>query len=135
MGIFSTAILTLILPVAAKAGIGMVVALRVLMGFAEGVTIPCMHGIWSKWAPPLERTRMAGITVAGQYMGAVIAMSTCGVLAQNYGWESVSSAITFETSFFQLSGFRCFMFTALSDVFGMFSGHGSSAKVPRKNRA
>lgn len=93
MGIFSTAVLTLILPVAAKAGIGMVVALRVLMGFAEGVTIPCMHGIWSKWAPPLERTRMAGITVAGQYMGAVIAMSTCGVLAQNYGWESVSSMI------------------------------------------
>lgn len=101
LGIFSTAVLTLFTPLAARGGIGALVALRVLMGFAEGVTIPCMHAIWSKWSPPLERSRMVGIVVAGQYLGAVIAMSTCGILAQEYGWESL---------FYVFGGIGCFWY-------------------------
>lgn len=89
MGIFATSILTLFSPLAAHAGFGTFVALRVLMGLAEGVTFPCMHEIWSKWAPPLERSRMASIQYAGTFVGMVIAMSTCGILAQQFGWESV----------------------------------------------
>ena len=54
LGIFITSVLTLLSPIAANAGIGYFVALRVLMGLAEGFTFPCMHQIWSKWAPPLE---------------------------------------------------------------------------------
>jgi ACS family sodium-dependent inorganic phosphate cotransporter len=53
LGIFVTAVLTLLSPLAANAGVGAFVALRVLMGLAEGFTFPCMHQIWSKWAPPL----------------------------------------------------------------------------------
>lgn len=48
-----------------------------------------MHQIWSKWAPPLERSRLASSQYAGTYIGMVVALSTCGILAQNYGWESV----------------------------------------------
>ena len=59
------------------------------MGLAEGVTFPCMHEIWSRWAPPLERSRMASIQYAGTFVGMVIAMSSCGILAQKFGWESV----------------------------------------------
>lgn len=59
------------------------------MGLAEGVTFPCMHEIWSKWAPPQERSRMASIQYAGTYVGMVIAMSSCGILANKFGWESV----------------------------------------------
>lgn len=78
------------------------------MGLCEGVTFPCMHEVlskinvlenwiiffihdqvWSKWAPPLERSRMAGIQSAGTFLGMVIAMSSCGVLAQKFGWQSV----------------------------------------------
>jgi ACS family sodium-dependent inorganic phosphate cotransporter len=32
---------------------------------------------------------MAAIQYAGTFIGMVIAMSTCGILAQVYGWESV----------------------------------------------
>lgn len=60
-----------------------------LKGLAEGVVYPCTHQIWSKWAPPLERSRMVSIPYAGNMLGSVIAVSTCGILAQNYGWESV----------------------------------------------
>lgn len=76
-------------PLAAHGGVGTFVALRVLMGLAEGVTFPCMHEIWSKWAPPLERSRMASIQYAGTFVGMVIAMSTCGIMAEKLGWESV----------------------------------------------
>lgn len=74
---------------AAHAGLGYFVALRVLMGLAEGFTFPCMHHIWSKWAPPLERSRMAAIQYAGTFIGMVLSLSTCGILAKVYGWESV----------------------------------------------
>ncbi|CAG9801296.1 unnamed protein product [Chironomus riparius] len=89
LGIFITAVLTLLSPIAARTGIGAFVALRVLMGLAEGFTFPCMHQIWSKWAPPLERSRMAAIQYAGTFIGMVISLSTCGILADTYGWESV----------------------------------------------
>lgn len=89
LGIFITAVLTLLSPLAAHAGLGTFVALRVLMGLAEGFTFPCMHQIWSKWAPPLERSRMAAIQYAGTFIGMVISLSTCGILADVYGWESV----------------------------------------------
>lgn len=89
MGLGSTAILTLLFPLAARGGIGIVVGLRVLMGLAEGVSFPCVHEIWSKWAPPLERSRMGSIPYAGTYIGMVVSLSTCGILAQNYGWQSV----------------------------------------------
>lgn len=45
LGIFATSVLTLFSPLAAHAGVGTFVALRVLMGLAEGVTFPCMHEV------------------------------------------------------------------------------------------
>lgn len=45
--------------------------------------------MWSKWAPPMERTRMAGFSMAGSYVGTVIAMLLSGVFAVHLGWESV----------------------------------------------
>ena len=89
LGIFITAVLTLLSPIAARAGLGTFVALRILMGLAEGFTFPCMHKIGSKWAPPLERSRMAAIQYAGTFIGMVISLSSCGILADTYGWESV----------------------------------------------
>lgn len=32
---------------------------------------------------------MGSMPYSGTFVGMVIAMSTCGILAQNYGWESV----------------------------------------------
>ncbi|EQB79212.1 vesicular glutamate transporter 2 isoform 2 [Camelus ferus] len=54
-----------------------------------GVTYPACHGIWSKWAPPLERSRLATTSFCGSYAGAVIAMPLAGILVQYTGWSSV----------------------------------------------
>jgi len=57
--------------------------------FETSITINFQHEIWSRWAPPLERSRMAGVVYAGTYVGNVIAMSTCGIIAETLGWPSI----------------------------------------------
>lgn len=36
----------------------------------QGVTYPACHGMWSKWAPPLERSRLATTSFCGKFMGS-----------------------------------------------------------------
>ncbi|XP_037934645.1 sialin-like [Teleopsis dalmanni] len=89
IGIGATAILTLFTPMAAKHSLDAFIAVRIIEGFFEGVTFPCIHAVWSRWSPPLERSRMASIAFAGNYAGTVVAMPASGLLATAYGWESV----------------------------------------------
>ncbi|KAM8974061.1 vesicular glutamate transporter 3 isoform 2-T2 [Pelodytes ibericus] len=87
--IFLTSILNMLIPSAAKAHYGCVISVRILQGLVEGVTYPACHGMWSKWAPPLERSRLATTSFCGSYAGAVIAMPLAGILVQYIGWSSV----------------------------------------------
>ncbi|XP_053575791.1 vesicular glutamate transporter 3 isoform X1 [Bombina bombina] len=87
--IFLTSILNMLIPSAAKVHYGFVIFVRVLQGLVEGVTYPACHGMWSKWAPPLERSRLATTSFCGSYAGAVIAMPLAGILVQYIGWSSV----------------------------------------------
>ncbi|XP_055606518.1 sialin [Uranotaenia lowii] len=89
IGIAATAILTLLTPLAAEAGLGVLIAVRIIEGIFEGVTFPCIHAVWSRWAPPSERSRMASIAFAGNYAGTVVSMPLSGVFATAYGWQSV----------------------------------------------
>uniref|UniRef100_A0A8C2SMT6 Vesicular glutamate transporter 1 n=1 Tax=Coturnix japonica TaxID=93934 RepID=A0A8C2SMT6_COTJA len=79
----------MLIPSAARTHVGCVIAVRVMQGLVEGVTYPACHGIWSKWAPPLERSRLATTAFCGSYAGAVIAMPLAGILVQYTGWSSV----------------------------------------------
>ncbi|GAB0100072.1 hypothetical protein DMENIID0001_160550 [Sergentomyia squamirostris] len=88
-GIGMTALLTLLTPLAAKSSIYLMVAIRVIEGIFEGVTYPCIHAIWARWAPVYERSRMSSIAYAGSYAGTVVSMPLSGVLAQQVSWESV----------------------------------------------
>ncbi|KAM4677523.1 vesicular glutamate transporter 3 [Discoglossus pictus] len=87
--IFLTSILNMLIPSAAKVHYGCVISVRVVQGLVEGVTYPACHGMWSKWAPPLERSRLATTSFCGSYAGAVIAMPLAGILVQYIGWSSV----------------------------------------------
>lgn len=84
-----TALLTLLTPIAAKTNVYLLIAVRVIEGIFEGVTFPCIHAVWSKWSPPLERSRMASIAFAGNYAGTVVSMPLSGILANSVGWESI----------------------------------------------
>ncbi len=51
--------------------------------------MPAMYSLWSRWAPPLERTKMLTTGMAGTYAGTVTSMAVCGWLEQKFGWPSV----------------------------------------------
>ncbi|XP_078005529.1 vesicular glutamate transporter 3 isoform X3 [Phascolarctos cinereus] len=87
--VFLTSTLNMLIPSAARVHYGCVMLVRILQGLVEGVTYPACHGMWSKWAPPLERSRLATTSFCGSYAGAVVAMPLAGVLVQYIGWSSV----------------------------------------------
>ncbi|KAF7702137.1 vesicular glutamate transporter 2.2 [Silurus meridionalis] len=87
--ILLTSTLNMFIPSAARVHYGCVIFVRILQGLVEGVTYPACHGIWSKWAPPLERSRLATTSFCGSYAGAVVAMPLAGILVQYSGWSSV----------------------------------------------
>uniref|UniRef100_A0AAR2JDU9 Vesicular glutamate transporter 1 n=1 Tax=Pygocentrus nattereri TaxID=42514 RepID=A0AAR2JDU9_PYGNA len=87
--IVATSTLNMLIPSAARIHYLCVIIVRVLQGLVEGVSYPACHGIWAKWAPPLERSRLATTAFCGSYAGAVIAMPLAGVLVQYSGWSSV----------------------------------------------
>ncbi|XP_035672238.1 vesicular glutamate transporter 1-like [Branchiostoma floridae] len=86
LAILSTASLNMLIPAAAKVHYGCVIAVRILQGLVEGVTYPAQHGIWSKWAPPLERSRLVTMSFCGSYAGAVVSMPLSGLLTDYAGW-------------------------------------------------
>uniref|UniRef100_UPI00358E66E3 vesicular glutamate transporter 2 isoform X3 n=1 Tax=Myxine glutinosa TaxID=7769 RepID=UPI00358E66E3 len=89
LAIVSTSILNMFIPAAARLHYSCVICVRVLQGLVEGVTYPACHGIWSKWAPPLERSKLATMAFCGSYAGAVVAMPLAGILVQYVGWQCV----------------------------------------------
>ncbi|XP_055322850.1 vesicular glutamate transporter 1-like [Sitodiplosis mosellana] len=89
IGIAVTSVLTLLTPLAAKAGVSALITVRIIEGIFEGVTFPCIHAVWSRWAPPLERSRMATMAFAGNYAGTIVSMPVSGILANKLGWESL----------------------------------------------
>ncbi|XP_030764123.1 sialin-like [Sitophilus oryzae] len=88
-GIAVTSALTVITPWLASASVYLLLAVRIIEGIFEGVTYPCIHAVWSKWAPPLERSRLATIAFSGSYVGTVVSMPACAYLANQFGWQSI----------------------------------------------
>uniref|UniRef100_A0AAY4C8W3 Vesicular glutamate transporter 1 n=1 Tax=Denticeps clupeoides TaxID=299321 RepID=A0AAY4C8W3_9TELE len=87
--VVATSTLNMLIPSAARVHFGCVIMVRILQGLVEGVSYPACHGIWAKWAPPLERSRLATTAFCGSYAGAVVAMPLAGILVQYSGWSSV----------------------------------------------
>ncbi|XP_044258785.1 vesicular glutamate transporter 2.2-like [Tribolium madens] len=88
-GIAVTAFLTLITPLLARVNIYLLLTLRIIEGVFEGVTYPCIHAVWARWAPPLERTRLATLAFAGSHIGTVVSMPVSAYLATALGWPSI----------------------------------------------
>nr|XP_056719998.1 vesicular glutamate transporter 1 [Euleptes europaea] len=114
--IVATSTLNMLIPSAARVHYGCVIFVRILQGLVEGVTYPACHGIWSKWAPPLERSRLATTAFCGSYAGAVVAMPLAGILVQYTGWSSV---------FYVYGSFGIFWY-----IFWLLVSYESPAKHP-----
>ena len=64
-GVFLSSLMALITPVATRYHVFALAGVRVVQGLFLGVTYPCTIAIWAKWAPPLERSTMVTMAIAG----------------------------------------------------------------------
>ncbi|XP_023802272.1 vesicular glutamate transporter 1-like, partial [Cyanistes caeruleus] len=88
LAIVSTSVLNMLIPSAARTHVGCVIAVRVMQGLVEGVTYPACHGIWSKWAPPLERSRLATTAFCGIRATDGLRGATGGLQGHHGLWEN-----------------------------------------------
>ncbi|KAL1449075.1 hypothetical protein WDU94_000310 [Cyamophila willieti] len=66
IGMFITALLTLLTPLAARAGAYWFILLRILMGLGEGTTFPGLNQLLAAWIPISERCRVGAFVFAGR---------------------------------------------------------------------
>ncbi|XP_058767869.1 ascorbate transporter, chloroplastic-like [Vicia villosa] len=80
---------TVLTPIAAKLGLPYLLIMRAFMGIGEGVAMPAMNNILSKWIPVSERSRSLSLVYSGMYLGSVVGLAFSPFLIQNLGWPSV----------------------------------------------
>eukprot|EP00118_Oscarella_pearsei_P022762 m.266375 g.266375 ORF g.266375 m.266375 type:complete len:338 (+) comp40500_c0_seq13:96-1109(+) len=86
-GVLISTILTFLTPAASYRSEWLLVAVRAILGLAQGATYPALFALWSEWAPPLERSKLTAATLTGSYLGAVLSQPISGLLC-NHGFKS-----------------------------------------------
>ncbi|KAK1289331.1 hypothetical protein QJS10_CPB18g01608 [Acorus calamus] len=80
---------TVLTPIAAKIGLPFLLITRAFMGIGEGVAMPAMNNILSKWIPVSERSRSLAFVYSGMYLGSVTGLALSPILIHKFGWPSV----------------------------------------------
>ncbi|XP_025085593.1 sialin-like isoform X1 [Pomacea canaliculata] len=86
------AVVTLLMPVAARADYRLLLFLRFAAGVCQGVVWPAMQTVWAKWTPPLEAGKLQGFCYAGSQIGNVLTFPIAALLCEygfDGGWASV----------------------------------------------
>lgn len=55
----------------------------------QGVAMPAMNNILSKWVPVSERSRSLALVYSGMYLGSVTGLAFSPFLIHQFGWPSV----------------------------------------------
>ncbi|KAL5201545.1 hypothetical protein ABZP36_035899 [Zizania latifolia] len=88
-GVVWWSIATILTPIAAKIGLPCLLVMRAFMGIGEGVAMPAMNNILSKWVPVSERSRSLSLVYSGMYLGSVTGLAFSPLLISKFGWPSV----------------------------------------------
>ncbi|XP_076948767.1 ascorbate transporter, chloroplastic-like [Bidens hawaiensis] len=88
-GVVWWSIATVLTPIAAKIGLPFLLLMRAFMGIGEGVAMPAMNNMLSKWIPVSERSRSLALVYSGMYLGSVIGLAFSPILIQKFAWPSV----------------------------------------------
>ncbi|XP_046658356.1 vesicular glutamate transporter 1-like [Homalodisca vitripennis] len=89
LGVFVTALMTMVTPLAANTSFYLLVAVRIIEGVFEGGTYPCAQAIYAQWAPPQERSRITGVTFMGISVGLVVGLQLSGIIGSLFGWSPI----------------------------------------------
>ncbi|XP_046680581.1 putative inorganic phosphate cotransporter isoform X1 [Homalodisca vitripennis] len=84
-------VLTLLVPYIAENFSWVILCMtRVAMGLVQGAFYPCVNAHTSKWAPPLEKSRIFSFVFIGTQFGTFLTMPIAGYLAASpWGWPSI----------------------------------------------
>ena len=88
IGTLSSAMMTLLAPLASKAGFGFLMACRIFAGLGEGITYPAMHAMMSKWVPLNKRSKYVTLITIGTQFGTVISMALSGLMSAHIHWQT-----------------------------------------------
>ncbi|KAI8483871.1 hypothetical protein Bbelb_383980 [Branchiostoma belcheri] len=116
-GMLAIAALDALGPVASRASPWAMFAVRFIMGLVSGVLFPTMYGVWGRWAPPTDRTKLLAFCYIGLPLGSIINYPLASFLAAELGWEAI----------FYIPG----GFVAAWLVFWLLLAYDSPAKHPR----
>lgn len=89
VGVLFWSAFTVMTPLAAYAGLGMMLLARVGMGLGEAVTFPAIYSLFSSWLPVTERTRAIGLNSSAIPLGTVFALVVTPIIVLSLGWEWV----------------------------------------------
>jgi ACS family sodium-dependent inorganic phosphate cotransporter len=87
VGVLLWSIFTLLTPLAAGAGFGLLILCRIAMGMGEGVTFPSVYSLITRWMPPNEHAKAVAISQSGIPFGTIVALVATPYIASKWGWE------------------------------------------------
>ncbi|XP_027110779.1 sodium-dependent phosphate transport protein 1, chloroplastic isoform X1 [Coffea arabica] len=88
-GVVWWSIATTVTPIAARLGLPFLLVTRAIMGIGEGVAMPAMNNLLSRWVPVAERSRSLALVYSGMYLGSVTGLAFSPLLIHKFGWPSV----------------------------------------------
>ena len=89
MAVLFWSLATCLTPLAATSGLPTLLLARMIMGVGEGMAMPSMNQILSKWVGPEERSRSLSFVYSGMFVGSILGLSLSPVMIQSLGWPSV----------------------------------------------
>ncbi|OAY57779.1 probable anion transporter 4, chloroplastic isoform X1 [Manihot esculenta] len=84
-GVALWSLATFLTPFAAETSLWALMAMRAMLGVAEGVALPCMNNMVARWFPQTERARAVGIAMAGFQLGCAIGLTLSPILMSQGG--------------------------------------------------
>ncbi|KAG7949560.1 hypothetical protein I3843_13G068700 [Carya illinoinensis] len=84
-GVALWSLATYLTPWAAETSLWALLAMRALLGVAEGVALPCMNNMVARWFPQTERARAVGLAMAGFQLGSAIGLTLSPILMSRGG--------------------------------------------------
>lgn len=88
-GVVWWSLATVLTPIAATMSLPALLAARACMGIGEGVAMPAMNNLLSKWVPFKERSRSLALVYSGMYTGSVLGLGVSPQMIHSFGWPSV----------------------------------------------
>jgi MFS transporter, ACS family, solute carrier family 17 (sodium-dependent inorganic phosphate cotransporter), other len=88
-GVVWWSLATVLTPLAAHVSLPVLLGMRALMGIGEGVAMPAMNNMLSRWVPALERSRSLALVYSGMYTGSMLGLGASPGFIAHFGWPSV----------------------------------------------